>query len=270
MIASPVTPGTRVVSFLGGACRVGLIVHDETGVHYALSARHVLHAGDRGDLYDLGSGALIGERVDQAPFEPTGPFHQTIGMIRLCSDTAASLAGPVRSVEGLVQPDELTSLTVFKFEPDLADLPAAQLVGVGGAVRFQDPYSQDTILFTDVLELRFPPAGADPAAAGEAGALIVDKRDRALGLMISGDRERCFVAPLAPFLAAQGLLLASNSPRRLRPSDPGMDILGSVAAELHEATRGSVRLRADLADEHPGFDPEQPIPTRLLGLLGTD
>jgi hypothetical protein len=103
-------------------------------------------------------------------------------------------------------------------------------------------------------------------AAGEAGSLLIDERDAAVGLIICGQRDRCFVAPLAPFLHARKLTLADD---RASSAFGAEQELAPYISELRYATSGGRRMRRDLLSEptlhaDPGGDDVPPSLIRYL------
>jgi hypothetical protein len=240
--------GTRLTSKTGkGVCRVGAIAFDESGQLLGLSARHVLECEEAPDLFDALTGEKVGDRISMPTEElHRSPFFNSIGLFKIDRQRVqVRMATPFISVRGLAQPDYLLGAAVFKLEASSA-LPRGTVTGLGGAVGFVNPYTNCRTIMTDVIELRFADGGTDPSAAGEAGSLLVDERDAAVGLIICGQRGRCFAAPLAPFLRARKLTLAGD---RAPIAFGAEQELASYVSELRFATSGGRRMRDDLLSE---------------------
>jgi hypothetical protein len=216
-------------------------------------------------LRDADSGVLLGERFSFEG-EGNGVFADTIGAFLVSAHADVRMATPHRSVQGVAKPEDLIGASVFKLDAS-SSLQRGKVTGVGGAIRFVDPYSGRHTILKDVVEVRFDGGGPDPVSSGEAGSLIIDERDRAVGLLMCGARDECYVAPLKPFLEAKNLRLADGR----APGTSGADgALTQYRSELRLATSGGNRMRAALlAEDTSHEDPEgNAVPQRLLDLLG--
>jgi hypothetical protein len=268
MTSTFIVPGTRVSGDTQrGIARVGAIAFDRANRRIGLSARHILECEGTPDVYDAESGLRIGTHLG-APQKLSDRcfFYDTIGLFSIDRhNVEVRMATPFASINGVADPDKLLGAKVFKLE-NSSVLPSARVVGLGGAIRFADPYTQHKAVLHDVVEVAFEAGGADPVAAGDAGSLIIDENGAAVGLMISGRRDRCYVAPLQPFLRERKLILADD--RAFKGEGRNVE-LAAYFSELRLATHGTNLMRADLRSDpvlhaDPGGDA---VPRHLLESL---
>lgn len=100
---------------------------------------------------------------------------------------------------------------------------------------------------------------------GEAGALLIDEEDLAVGLLVSRKDETCFLAPLDSYLKANGLILADDRTSKLS----GVDVdLAAFAGDLLQIELGASKMKDDLVAELDIRNrAEDAVPESLRSLL---
>lgn len=246
-----------------GVCQVGAIAFDTAGACFGLTARHVLECEPSPAVFDPGTGREIGMRVtDDPPPADNESFHRCIGRFRIESTTQVRMATPFRSIRGVANPVERVGDPVYWLDDDYGSAPG-EVLGVGGAIHFKDPYTGTTTLLRDVIEVRMPDRTLK--VRGEAGALLLDEQDLAIGLLISRLGKVCYLAPLSSYLEERNLALADDRTSKF----PGVDVgLAEFAADLLQIEMGASRMRAEIAAETLlDGSAEEPVPENLRHLL---
>jgi hypothetical protein len=227
-----------------GVCQVGAIAFDIAGACYGLSARHVLECESSPAVFDPGTGREIGVRVsDGVKWSNGQPFHCSIGRFLIEPSTQVRMATPFRSVLGVANPFDLVGSQVFWLDDYYGSAPG-EVVGVGGAIRFVDPYTDRATVMKNVIEIKV--GFNNFRVRGEAGALLVDEGDLAVGLLISRQGETCFLAPLSSYLQANDLFLADDRTSKIYGVDTD---LAGFAGELMQIELGASKMKDDLVAE---------------------
>jgi len=198
-----------------GVCRVGLVVTGRDNRMLALTARHTLWSTPHSsDVHDEATGELIGSRVDLAAGESKrSALWQCIGAFQIASDfthdadpdPAPDRVAAFQVLEVRTDPC-IAGMAVYR-RSDSGERVKAIVVEVGGSMRSHDPVTGKEVVLSGVTEIRFSSTQGSAIQFGDAGTLIVDDADAAVGLVVAGDSEACCVAPLSPFLEHHGLRL---------------------------------------------------------------
>lgn len=244
-------PGLRISGPAGhGACRLGLVVRHQDGRTLGLSARHVLYYDVRPEIFDLDTNRQIGSRIEWPHSEAgSNKFFETIAAFEL--ENATNACTNRLGDKAIIETAPLEGLVgrhVMKLDGG-SDFAVGEITAVGGSVRFTDPYLRTTEVLRGAIEVRFRRGGRNPTSAQEAGALLIDERYAAVGLLICGDRERAFFAPLQDFMRAHKLSLPA-----IAQAAPSHDIIAKVENDLEQASLGSEQLLRDLRAEGPVHD----------------
>jgi hypothetical protein len=259
-----VTPGMPISGpTRKGICQVGAIAFDRAGACFGLSARHVLECEPSPAIFDAITGREIGIRVaDEEGWADGEPFHRSIGRFRIEPTTQVRMATPFRSVLGVADPSDRVGSPIFWLDDYYGNAPG-EVAAVGGAIRFVDPYTDRTTVMKDAIEVSMPSRLF--GMRGEAGALLIDDEDLAVGLLISRRESSCFLAPLLSYLQANDLILADDRTSKLS----GVDVdLAAFAGDLLQIEIGSSKMREDLVAELRIRDHiEDVVPESLRNLL---
>ena len=259
------SPGQLLVTHSGNAfLRLGLIVEGPGGLH-GLTARHILDQEEDTRIYDAATVQFVGHRLPltrrhHSAGEPR-EFFETIGAFAIQHDAATvNFADPL--VVGMMIGNPMRSIgrSVYKVGQNGSRTPAT-VVGYGGTVEIARSGSNE--LYREVLEITFGKGPDDPVADGEAGSLILDERGAAIGLMIAGNRQACYVAPLLPFMHRNSFSVVS---RVATPaSHHNADVEEELSVGFRRALAGAGKIRSALSGTS---DPEkEEIPKKLLDLV---
>jgi hypothetical protein len=250
---------------------VGAFVVDNDGKYFGLTARHILQADASAAVHEVDSRKAVGERFDLPMNADLSrrPFYETIGIFRIADQiTNLRMRTSYVWVRGVCAHEAVVGQKVHKVEMSPA-MPCGEVKAVGGAIRFNDPISGESTIFRDSVEVRFDDEVANPVGPGEAGSLVLDEQDNALGLITGGTRERCFVAPLWPFLQRHGFELTKSH----EEIDPLAHNLGEqgyrlIVSDLPLIGAAGRRMRDELrAEGATHTDAEEEVPQDLQKLL---
>ncbi|WP_316235377.1 MULTISPECIES: hypothetical protein [unclassified Bradyrhizobium] len=244
---------------------VGAIIFDRNNVCYGLTARHVLEKQRSNDVVDAFTGRVIGQRVVSDPqWDAQEPFHHAIGRFVIPS-ASVKMATPYKSVVGLADPRELVGSDIFWLSDSDGNAPA-KVMAVGGAVsinwRRRNGSSMSTTM-SDVIKVET--LSAPVAGPGELGTLLVDRSDRAVGLLIFRHGDTAFVAPLLPYLDELKAKLADDRHSAVSGVNRNLE---SMRADLLQVDHGMARMKRELQSsaDTPGLGDEE-APADLDKLL---
>jgi hypothetical protein len=182
-IGAPATlllPGARGV--------IGGFVHERGGKVFALSASFVIERPVRG----------AGATSNREAFEP-------IGMVPVDGDlvpTGLDVLGTC--LRGVADSKFLLGQRVRRILGP-SRVSSGVVMAIRGHALLRDPRSDRTFGATDLLEVDFSDKSDWNPGPDDAGVLLVDQTDCAVGLLIAGTRARALVAPLDGFLTRCGL-----------------------------------------------------------------
>lgn len=274
---SPLLVGQQITTATGAAVgRIGVVARDHAGRVIALTARHVILAEGIGTIQDAEHSIDLGQTVklpDYAPtpeelsplgLPPPAPFFTTIGTFLVGDgiDLAAARLVPATGVH--TELDGLVGAPLVGQRPGLPPVRAV-VVGVGGVVRFNDPYTNRTTVLSQVVEIQI--VGEEALRRGEAGLLFTDEFGSAVGLLMAAEPPRtAYLAPLGPFLAIHGLSLISELAPKTVPDDQEDMARALLVAQLDRAAQANAMIRKALeAEPNMHHDPAATqIPARLL------
>lgn len=241
---------------------VGAIMFDREGVCYGLTARHVLDKQRSNAVHDAVSGRVVGQRVASDPVWSTGePFYRAIGRFIIPS-ASVKMATPFKSVIGVANSRDLVGSDVFWLQDTFGNAPA-KVVAVGGAISVRQRSRESATTMTDVIKIET--TSAPVSAPGEAGTLIVDRSDRAVGLLMFRSGDTAFVAPLLPYLEHFKARLADDRQSAIAGVDQSLETMRS---DLLQVSVGMSRMKRELeaGADTPGLEDEE-APPELKRLL---
>lgn len=249
-------PGMQIRTQTGRVrARLSLIAVDEIDQRIGLSARHILEyeGGKEVFVFDDSTGVLLGKHVD-LPRLVTGEMAPKDGIDINRLIGGFLIGGPPQSsvfeisngaVGGIANPRFLVG-SIVKRVDDFVSYRAGKLTSFGGSVSLYNPSDQTDVVYYNVAEISFSDEGINPVSNGDAGALIVDENNNAVGIIVGGTRERCFVAPLFDFMAVHNLQVLGSRPSRKHFSSPNeVSIAMQMRSHLLEAKSGVDHLKRD-------------------------
>lgn len=260
-----IRPGQQLVTKTGRAsCRLGAIAVGPDGSMIGLTARHIVESEEEASMFDAVTGAFIGRRSDRRPCLTSGDeFYETIGLIELDERLVAidESDEPIISVEAAKPRDRIGS-TVRKLEA--GGFSTGRLEGYGGSIEFQYLSGSQPIILRNFLELSFPSETA--TAPGEAGSPIIDESGALLGLLIGGNADRAYAAPVQPFMRRHRYRLFRPNPSTANSPE---EALREVEMDLRSTSHGAEQLRRDIiADDRNARDPYgERMPHKLVKLI---
>lgn len=208
----------RIGSSVGGITRsggtLGAFVADG-GTKYLVMAMHLTASSD----FRVGAPILqpsaaeggswpddeIGTVAKLLPLDDGSPASHLIALVRLIDKVdvdpalpdAGVLAG-IRSIDGSLLGEKVRRYGYREGQSE------GVIEGFNATMKLQSPAdSTKTIMVGDFL------LSSRISTGGDAGALVVDSRNRAVGLIIAGNAEKTLIAPLGPALREFGVELLS-------------------------------------------------------------
>jgi hypothetical protein len=195
-----------------GRSTLGAFARGNGGEQYILTARDAFSDGP--DVFEWSSGKLLG-RLQQQDAMTTKliPFWHAIGVVRLNEDITPSLSDLDYKIQGLaiVPMDRLLGIGVRTCHGSRERI--GSVITSFGVVRLAVPNTSGAVTFSGIVEVKF--AEVTPFDRGSAGELVVTSNGNPVGLIIAGNPERCFIAPLDPLVQAKGLHLQLRCPSRV-------------------------------------------------------
>ncbi|HEX2137350.1 MAG TPA: TIR domain-containing protein [Microvirga sp.] len=197
----------RIGSSVGGLAMIsgtlGAFAIDDSGTVYLITAVFVTAEQD----YRIGAAMLqpaaldggmwprdrIGQVSRLLPLGPSVPITNMVALVRLDDDVALNAMIPfigritgVRAIDG-----DILGATVRKVG-NATGLTTGQIVLINTDLRMASPdiESDDMITVTDAL------MATNMSGPGDAGALVVDDRNRAVGIIVAGSLTHTVIAPL--------------------------------------------------------------------------
>jgi hypothetical protein len=188
-----------------GRCTVGALVSNAAGKTFALTAWQAFARETDLGVYLAASTRRIGSMEPKLRHgQEREPFWSAIGLV-------------------LLDPDVRHAHPHAELPPDCAE-PMDALLGrevrrpgfpkaVGrvratyGILHLTNPLTGQQTTYVDTIEVEL--SGTPPLAKGDAGSLLVTDTGEAVGLIMAGTLETCYVAPIAPLLQTQALRLAA-------------------------------------------------------------
>lgn len=219
--------------------RIGAVARTADGAVIALGARHLLAAEAPETIHDAATKAVVGRRLSwSVTAGDRRPAHEAIGGVRVEAHFDwLGMAAPYLAVSGIADANSVLGKPVFKYSGTV-DLIAGVVNGMG-SVLLRDPVTDETAMFDGLIEVCLANRDASTVGRGEGGALFLDADRRAVGLLIGGAPERCFLVPLAEVLEARGL-----TPYTGRV--PHVSLNTQTAMELDQVRAGTRQLWDDL------------------------
>jgi hypothetical protein len=259
MMPSIITPLSSLCSPDGSyACRLGAIVVDASGRKLGLTARHVLFQMPEEAICDAASRAKVGTKIAWPTSQPgSRKFFDTIAAFEIF-DADGGMTLPGQTISAASSYEDLLGKTLTKVDSQNAF--EGVVIGLGGGVRFRDPYTADVQILQGVVEVKPVRSLRESTLAGQAGALFVDPAGDAAGLLICGQSDLLFLAPLQPFLDAYGLGIMPQGNAVTFPAAEG---------ELEAARAGAASMKREIASEPSMYQNHggREVPARLLKLL---
>lgn len=182
--------------------RVSLLVADESGGRFALTARHVAEAFAC-DADPAVDGQLLALPLadNPLPHDSDRPLWEAVGRIAVLAGDPL-FNGPLLTTTELAI-DAAAGDAVNRLTADGALEPGV-ITAVGGLVEIGGSTVDQVHTFSETIEVCFN-GDADRLDAGAGGGLVLDRDGRPLGVIITGRRAACYVAPIEPYLRSRGL-----------------------------------------------------------------
>jgi hypothetical protein len=197
-----------------GRCTVGALVKNEAGELIALTAWHAFARETDPGAYLAENGRRIGSILPNLMHgQDHDPFWSAIGLILLdphvgsARDNSAAECPP-DSAESM---DALLDRQVRRFGFPRVE---GRVRATHGILHVTNPLNGKQATYVDTVEVAL--TGTPGLAKGDAGSLLVTSTGEAVGLIMAGTLETCYVAPIAPLLQMQGLRLVSPPATRLQ------------------------------------------------------
>lgn len=242
--------------------RIGAVARAADGSVIALGARHLLDAEAPETIHDAGTQTVVGRRL--AWSQTAGyrrPAHEAVGGVRVEArfDWSGMIA-PYLIVPGVVDAEAALGKPVFKYAGS-ANLIEGVVTGLGSAL-LRDPVTGGTAVFAGLIQVCLAKSDAFVVGRGEAGALFLDAERRAVGLLIGGVSERCFLVPLAEVLQARGLTPYLGQAPEVsfhRKTAMELELVRVATRQLWDDLRGEPKILPDPAGDD--------VPQELSDLL---
>jgi hypothetical protein len=229
--------------------RVGCFTHDQTG-HFALSARHILDAL-KGPVRSAGKIAIGAYGHRPLRRQKVTPLFEAIAAVRLGGEAKPEIPDGSYVGPAVIEVRLGMSVRLYGQYPEGR---TGQVRALGGLVELSEPFTSSRSFYKHLIEVELDASEGEAFARDEAGALVTDEYNHPLGLLIAGSPSLCYVAPLAEYLDATGMML-------LEPQFSNKDVADDVF--LH-SLHSLVKALRDGKSAFPRPDGDPPVEVASL------